>query len=298
MEEENIVETPIENDDEDLELDKSIQDTIASLNTKTDNIEGGVPSEQTEPETTTDKTEVDEDEVDLSTVEKGTAETQEESDLTIPIRGKFETDTSYAVRMKIAEMIKAKKQAETVVEKNEIQEELRSFRKEFGNLINNNKSQLSFNNNDNAPSDVTPEKGESGRYIDESQLEQILSERETTFKNKNVVDSFFKTYKEFNDDSVKQVFIDFFDSNYRIDNKVGEQITETLELAREAMFRPKQGIQERVLKSADVNQKINSMQFPGGTVTKSALTPQQQKSVDEMVNAGVSEEKARELISD
>jgi hypothetical protein len=64
------------------------------------------------------------------------------------------------------------------------------------------------------------------------------------------------------------------------------------------MFKPSESIQERVLKGANVQEKVNAMQFPGGTIAKSEYTPDVRKSIDELVATGLSEEKAIELISD
>ena len=40
------------------------------------------------------------------------------------------------------------------------------------------------------------------------------------------------------------------------------------------------------------------MQFPGGTVAKTEYSPEMQKSIEELVETGMSEEKAIELLSD
>jgi hypothetical protein len=71
-----------------------------------------------------------------------------------------------------------------------------------------------------------------------------------------------------------------------------------LELARENMFRPAETLQERVLKGANVQEKVNAMQFPGGTVTKADYSPEVRKSIDELKATGMSEEKALELLAD
>ena len=71
-----------------------------------------------------------------------------------------------------------------------------------------------------------------------------------------------------------------------------------LELARESMFKPSETITERVLKGANVQEKVNAMQFPGGTTAKSDYSPEMRKSIDELKATGMSEEKALELLSD
>jgi len=71
-----------------------------------------------------------------------------------------------------------------------------------------------------------------------------------------------------------------------------------LELARESMFKPSETIQERVLKGANVQEKVNAMQFPGGTIAKTDYSPEMRKDLDELIATGLSEEKAVELLSD
>ena len=70
-----------------------------------------------------------------------------------------------------------------------------------------------------------------------------------------------------------------------------------LELARENMFKPAETITERVLKGADVQNKVNAMQFPGGSTAKVEYSPEMLKSIDELKATGMSEEKALELLS-
>ena len=71
-----------------------------------------------------------------------------------------------------------------------------------------------------------------------------------------------------------------------------------LELARENMFKPSESIQDRVLKGANVQEKVNAMQFPGGTVAKSDYSPEMRKSIDELKATGMTEEKAIELLTE
>ncbi len=71
-----------------------------------------------------------------------------------------------------------------------------------------------------------------------------------------------------------------------------------IELARENMFKPSESIQDRVLKGANVAEKVNAMQFPGGTVAKGSMSPELRRDVDELKATGMSEEKALELLSD
>ena len=48
----------------------------------------------------------------------------------------------------------------------------------------------------------------------------------------------------------------------------------------------------------DVKEKINAMQFPGGSIAKTDYSPEIRKSIEEMKASGISEEKAIELLSD
>ena len=64
------------------------------------------------------------------------------------------------------------------------------------------------------------------------------------------------------------------------------------------MFKPSETITERVLKGATVQEKVNAMQFPGGTIAKQDYSPEMKNSISELVATGMSEEKAAELLSD
>lgn len=214
-----------------------------------------------------------------------------------PEKGKFETDDSYNVRLQIAEMIKKRESAESTSEKDAIQAELRKFRDEFGHLITNNRSQSSIR--DDAPADVQPQKGNQTAIEDiDSVIEKKLMERQIWMDNKSAIDTFFDSTPELQDPVTRQVFIDFFDANYKIEGKSPKEVTQTLNLAKQAVFRPAETVQERVLKGAEVQDKVNAMQFPGGTIVKTGLTPDQQQSIDEMVATGMSEDRARALILD
>jgi len=290
MEEENIVAESVVVDDE-KELDDMIAATAQAVT------EGGVPPKSTEiPVVKTDTV------VEVPTAEGTTQGTENQPndqvqyDLKVPVRGKFESEESYAVRTNIAEMIKAKEAAGTDSEKAVISEELKNFRKEFGHLINNNRSQLSTYDN-STPSDVTSDDDDQATPVSLEDVDAYFNQRMQAQENKLVTETFFNKYPEFTDTNVRDVFIDFFDSNYKIEGKTGGQLRQVLELARDAMFKPNQSIQERVLKGANVQEKVNAMQFPGGTIVRPGLTPDQQRSVDEMVSTGLmSEDQARKII--
>ena len=115
---------------------------------------------------------------------------------------------------------------------------------------------------------------------------------------KATLDSFVDRHTELKDVDTREVFFDFVDSNYNWQDKSGKELMTVLELAQESMFKPSETITERVLKGADVQNKVNAMQFPGGTVAKTDYSPEMRKSIDEMVATGLPEDKAIELLSD
>ena len=88
------------------------------------------------------------------------------------------------------------------------------------------------------------------------------------------------------------------DSNYNWNGKVGKDLMTVLELARENMFKPSETIQERVLKGANVQEKVNAMQFPGGTNIRTGHSPEKQKAFDELKGTGLSESVALELLEE
>ncbi len=298
--EEQKAQDVIVDDDSDLELDKLINDTIAGASSQEQKAEheDGVPSKTVEiKEEIPESTDVSKTAVETPSQEAQTDEKNTSYDLRVPVKGPFESEESYAVRLQISEMLKKRETAATDDERSEVQKELKKFREEFGHLINSNRSQFS-QNRDDAPSSVQPDDGSQRKFVSVDELDEILAEKQIQTENKFIIDSFFSKHPEFSDQNVRDVFVDFFDSNYKIDGKTGTQIAQVLELARSAMFKPTQSIEERVLKGANVQNKVNAMQFPGGTIVRNGLTPDQQKSVDEMKAAGISEDRARELILD
>jgi len=298
--EEQKAQDVIVDDDSDLELDKLINDTIASAGSQEQKAEheDGVPSKTVEQkEEIPESTDVSKTAVETPQTEAQGDEKSSAYDLRIPVKGPLESEESYAVRLQISEMLKKREAAATEDEKSEVQKELKKFREEFGHLINSNRSQFS-QDRDDAPSSVQPDDGSQKKFVSVDELEEILAEKQVQTENKFIIESFFSKHPEFSDQNVRDVFVDFFDSNYKIDGKTGSQIAQVLELARSAMFKPTQSIEERVLKGANVQNKVNAMQFPGGTIVRNGLTPDQQRSVDEMKAAGISEDRARELILD
>ncbi len=115
---------------------------------------------------------------------------------------------------------------------------------------------------------------------------------------KNTLESFVSRHPELKDADVREVFFDFVDSNYNWSGKTGKDLMTVLELARENMFKPSETIQERVLKGANVQEKVNAMQFPGGTNIRTGHSPEKQKALDELKGTGISESMALELLEE
>jgi len=129
-------------------------------------------------------------------------------------------------------------------------------------------------------------------------IEEIVQRQQLAGEVKATLNTFVGRHAELKDVDTREVFFDFVDSNYNWQNKSGKELMTVLELAQESMFKPSETITERVLKGADVQNKVNAMQFPGGTVAKTEYSPEMQKSIDEIKATGMSEEKALELLSD
>jgi hypothetical protein len=250
-----------------------------------------VPSE---PSTVTPSAE------EVPQVKQDEAQTQPEPyEFKAPIKGQFESEESFAMRQQLALLIANKKASNNPQEQDVIQNQIKEIRNDLRNLkpdIINKPS----NNNDGTPSNVQPEEGDQTVQTPQDIAKQVLETIQTQQYNESMtkeVNSFLNKYPEFKDQEVRDTFIEFFDDNYKLEGKTPEQCKMVLELARQAMFRPEETVQERVLKAAGVQNQVNAMQFPGGTVVKQALPKEQQDSIDEMVKAGISEERAKELIS-
>lgn len=224
----------------------------------------------------------------------------------IPNQGKFESDEAYEKRVELFDLVKRRKAATTPEAKQAISEEISKTKGELRSLGESDKNYTP----PGKPSTETVvvedptvkadrerlkalgglTKEDIANYVREERMEQEVRSDVSKFVNK---------YPEFKDADVREVFFNFVDNNYVWQGKSGKDLTATLELARDAMFRPSESIQDRVLRGADVQGKVNAMQFPGGPGSgKVAYSPEMKKSIDELKSAGMSEEKALELLSD
>jgi len=231
-----------------------------------------------------------------------------EYDYRIPNKGKFESDESFEKRTELMDLVNKRKLAKTDEQKAEITKNIQTTKGQLKNLNGTDK----FINPLNEKSEVDPEKkleedpalkADKERFKElggatKEDIEEIVQKRQLASEVKSTLNTFVDRHVELKDEDAREVFFDFVDSNYNWQNKSGKELMTVLELARESMFKPSETITERVLKGADVQNKVNAMQFPGGTVAETTYSPEMQKSIDEMKATGLSEEKAIELLTD
>ena len=228
----------------------------------------------------------------------------------IPNKGKFESDETYEARIELLDLVKKRRLADTPEKKQQLSDEIKAKKGQLRNLgaadkINN---PLNPKVEDPKPGDpkVDPnleadrEVAKRLGLVSKEDVQEILDKTTAAAETRGTLQQFVDRHKqrEFKDPDVLEVFWDFVDANYNWRDKTGKELMTVLELARENMFKPSETIQERVLKGADVQEKIGAMSFPGGTGPRSTFSPEKQKSIDEMKATGMSEEKAIELLED
>lgn len=292
MEDEKKVEV-----NEDAELDKELAETL-------DSIKAGQEPQVTpevKPEEETPKAEepsnppVDEKKED-----------KYEFKLPIPSKTKFESDEAYEKRVELMDLIAKKKLATTDDQKQKLSEQIKDTRKEMSLLNGTDKiinplNQVAVEKKEVEEDEATKADKERLKQLGgatKEDIEQMLKKDRFETDVTNTLKNFTDRHTELKDADVRDVFFDFVEQNYNYAGKSGKDLMTVLELARESMFKPSESIQERVLKGANVQEKINAMQFPGGTLAKAALSPEMQKSVDELKATGMSEAKALELLSE
>jgi len=236
-------------------------------------------------------------------------EKPEEYDYRIPNKGKFESDESYEKRIELMDLVKKRKLAKTEEQRRELSEEIKTTKGQMKALNGSDKIINPLNKSGVETGESEEEEEDENIKADKERLralggatkeditEMLQNERQKA-EVESTVNSFIKRHSRFEDDDVREVFFDFVDANYAWQDKSGKELMTVLELAQESMFKPSETITERVLKGADVQNKVNAMQFPGGTVARNSYSPEMQESIDELKSTGMSEEKALELMSD
>jgi hypothetical protein len=233
------------------------------------------------------------------------AENKEGYEFRIPNKGKFESDEAFEKRIELLDLVKQRKAATTPEKKQELSEKINTAKGQLRN-IGTKDSITNPPNTDvdpNAPGEDPAIAADKARLrelggITKEDMEAIVAQERFATEQRTALETFVGRHEELKDEDVREVFFQFVDQNFLWSEKSGKDLIATLELAKEAMFKPSETIQERVLKGADVAEKINAMDFPGGTGTRQGFSPEMQKSIDELKGTGMSEEKAIELLSD
>jgi len=288
---------------DETELDRELEESINSVQAgkvlspkeevKAEEVKEETP-EPTKPEDTS-KPPVDEKKSD-------------EYEFRVPNKGKFESDESYEKRIELLDLVKRRKLAKTDDQRQLLAEEIKTAKSNLKTLNGTDRFTNPLNQkNEEVKEPLEPE--DETLAADKERLKQlggatkedieaIVQQERLATDVKNTLEKFVDRHTELKDEDTREVFFDFVDSNYNWQNKSGKELMTVLELARENMFKPSETIQERVLKGANVQEKVNAMQFPGGTIAKTDYSPEMRKSIDEIVATGMSEAKAIELLAD
>lgn len=232
-----------------------------------------------------------------------------EAEFRLPNKGKFESDEAYEKRVELFDLVKRRKAATTPEAKEALSQSIRKAKGELKTLGGGER--FIQPRTDGAPTGATGASGEIDpefaadqerfRALGGATKEDIAAViAQTQFDSEVRADlkSFVGKHAELKDEDVREVFFDFVDENYVWQGKSGKELSATLEMAYENMFRPAESVQDRILRAAGVAEKVGAMQFPGGTGKQTTHSPEMQKSIDELKATGMSEEKAIELLSE
>jgi len=230
-------------------------------------------------------------------------------DFRIPNKGKFESDESYEKRIELMDLVKRRKLAKTDEQTQKLSDEINATKGQLKTLNGSDKLINPLSQKSGVEVETEDEEEDETLKADKERLkalggatkediQEMLQTERLAQEATNTINTFVGRHEQFKDEDTLSVFFDFVDSNYNWQNKSGKELMTVLELAQESMFKPSESIQERVLKGADVQNKVNAMQFPGGTVAKTQYSPEIKESLQEMMSAGLSEEKALELLSE
>lgn len=300
---ENIIEEKTEDIVDESELDKYLEESIKSVQA------GKVlaPKEEVKAEEPKEET-PEEKEPEEPSKPQADEKKSEEYEFRVPNKGKFESDESYEKRIELLDLVKRRKLAKTDEQRQAISEEIKTAKSNLKTLNGTDRFTNPLNQKSEEvkepiePEDETlaadRERLKQLGGATKEDIEEIVKQDRLATDVRNTLDNFIDRHPELKDEDTREVFFDFVDSNYNWQNKGGKELMTVLELARENMFKPSETIQERVLKGANVQEKVNAMQFPGGSIAKTDYSPEMRKSIDEIVATGVSEEKAIELLSD
>ncbi len=235
-----------------------------------------------------------------------------EADIRLPNKGKWESDAAYEKRVELFDLVKKKQAATTPEAKVALEAEIKRVKGEL-KTASTYAERFTQPRTEGAtgPTGASGETGEVDPTLaaDQERLRQLgvptreemraeLQQERHDAAVENDLKNFVGGHDELKDPDVREVFLDFVEENYAWQGKSGAPLNAILEMAYENMFRPAESVQQRVLNGAGVQEKVNAMQFPGGTQGAVTRSPEQQKELDELKATGMSEEKALELLSD
>lgn len=224
----------------------------------------------------------------------------------IPNKGKFESDEAYEKRVELFDLVTRRKAATTPEAKAALTADIKRAKQELGTAsVAERFIQSKDLASTGATGEVDPvlaadqERLRALGGATKQDVEAIVAQTHHDAAVRSDLKTFIGKHESLNDEDVREVFFDFVDGNYVWEGKSGKELIATLEMAYENMFRPAETVQARVLKAAGVAEKINAMQFPGGTAGGSnSYSPEMRKSIDELKATGMSEDKAAELLKD
>ena len=298
---EEKIETPV---NEDAELDKVLEE---SLNEVKAGKELAPTKEEVKPKEGEESKEPETPKAEDPSDPPAEAKKEGEYDYRIPNKGKFESDESYEKRVELLDLVNKRKLARTDEQKQKLSTEIDTTKRQLRNINGTDKLTNPLNQmsevevKDKVEEEDEATKADRERLkqlggVTKEDIEEIVQKERLATEVSNTLDKFVDRHAELKDMDVRDVFFDFVDSNYNWQNKSGKELMTVLELARDNMFKPSESIQDRVLKGADVQNKVNAMQFPGGTVAKQDYSPDVRNSINELMSTGMSEEKAAELL--
>jgi len=294
------VPTTVDAVEEDAALDAELNASIADIKAGqteapvTEDIKGEEPSKEAD-----------------ATGEAPTSEPQAtgEQDYRLPNQGKWESDVAFEKRVELFDLVKRRQAATTPEAKQALTVEIKNTKGDLKNLGSAERftqpriSGTSPEQGDGAaeadPNFVADQERfkQLGGFTREEMKAELEQDRHETAVRSDL-ESFVGKHNELKDEDVREVFFDFVEDNYAWQDKSGKALAATLEMAYENMFRPSESVQDRVLKSAGVQEKVNAMQFPGGTGNQSTYSPAMMRDIKELTDTGMTEEKALELLSE
>lgn len=235
-------------------------------------------------------------------------ENKDSEELRIPNKGKFESDEAYEKRIELFDLVKRRKSATTLEARQELTAQINKTKGELRTI--GTEQPITPLNNPTSETGAAGEEEDPVLVADRERLKQLggmtkdeidayMAEKQLATDTKNTLDTFISANKELEDPDIREIFFEFVENNYQWQGKTGKALLGILDMARDSYFKPSESIQDRVLKGAGVQDKVNAMQFPGSTQSASnGLSPEKRASVEELKATGMSEEKALELLSD